>query len=101
MRVAGGKCAVALARVAWMDASLVDRFPAVWVVTSCRTADAWRSCCHRTGGASVAPVVATRGCHGRLGAMPAPQLVLIYPRAMGHRANYWWGRGGCARAALA
>ena len=54
--------------------------------------------------ASVAPVVATRGCHGRLGAMPAPQLVLIYPPrrgAMGHRANYWWGRGGCARVALA
>lgn len=41
--------------------------------------------------ASVAPVVATRGCHGRLGAMPAPRLVLIYPPrrgAMGHKANY-------------
>ena len=42
--------------------------------------------------ASVASVVATR--HGRLGAMPAPQLVLSYPPrrgAMGHGAHYRWG----------
>ena len=35
-----------------VDASLVHRFPPVWVVTSCRTANAWRSCCHGTDGAS-------------------------------------------------